>query len=56
MNALEAHGDGPSLSQLGLRKIIEEFLEAEVSERLGATTSAGVTKARVIAMAIGGVG
>jgi transposase-like protein len=35
MNALEAHAEGPSLSQLGLRKIIEELLEGEISERLG---------------------
>jgi transposase-like protein len=35
MNALEAQEGGPSLSQLGLRKIIEELLEAEVSDRLG---------------------
>jgi hypothetical protein len=35
MNALEAYREGPTLSQLGLRKIIEELLEAEVSERLG---------------------
>ena len=35
MNALEAQQEGPSLSQLGLRRIIEELLEAEVSDRLG---------------------
>jgi len=35
VNALEAHREGPSFQQLGLRKLIEELLEAEVSERLG---------------------
>lgn len=35
MNALEAQEESSSLSQLGLRKIIEELLEAEVSDRLG---------------------
>jgi putative transposase len=35
IEALEAHREGPSLTQLGLRKIVEELLEAEVSERLG---------------------
>jgi putative transposase len=35
MEALDAHREGPSLTQLGLRKIVEELLEAEVSERLG---------------------
>jgi len=34
VNALEAQEAGPSLPQLGLRKIIEELLEAEVAERL----------------------
>jgi transposase-like protein len=34
MNALEAQEESSSLSQLGLRKIIEELLEAEVTERL----------------------
>jgi transposase-like protein len=35
VNAFEAHREGPSFQQLGLRKLIEELLEAEVSERLG---------------------
>ncbi len=35
MNALGAQEEDPSLSQLGLRKIIEELLEAEVADRLG---------------------
>ncbi len=35
VNALEAQEESSSLSQLGLRKIIEELLEAEVAERLG---------------------
>ncbi len=35
VSALEAHREGPSFQQLGLRKLIEELLEAEVSERLG---------------------
>jgi len=34
MKALETDESGPSLPQLGLRKIIEELLEAEVAERL----------------------
>ena len=35
MNALEGHREGPSFQQLGMRKLIEELLEAEVEERLG---------------------
>jgi putative transposase len=35
MEALEAHEGGASLTQLGVRRIIEEMLESEVSERLG---------------------
>ena len=35
VSALEAHREGPSFQQVGLRKLIEELLEAEVSERLG---------------------
>ncbi len=35
VSALEAYEDGPSFPQLGMRKLIEELLEAEVSERLG---------------------
>lgn len=35
VNALEAHREGPSFQQLGVRKLIEGLLEAEVSERLG---------------------
>ena len=35
MNALEASDESASFSQLGLRKGIEELLEAEVSDRLG---------------------
>ena len=35
VNALETHREGPSFPQLGLRKLIEELLEAEVEERLG---------------------
>jgi len=30
-----AHREGPSLTQLGLRKIVIQLLEAEVSERPG---------------------
>lgn len=35
VNALQTHREGPSFQQLGLRKLIEELLEAEVEERLG---------------------
>jgi putative transposase len=35
MNAIEANEESASFSQLGLRKVIEELLEAEVSDRLG---------------------
>jgi transposase-like protein len=35
VNAFESHRGGPSFQQLGLRKLIEELLEAEVAERLG---------------------
>lgn len=35
VNALETHREGPSFQQLGVRKLIEELLEAEVEERLG---------------------
>ena len=35
VEAFEAYREGPSLTQLGLRKIVEELLEAEVAERLG---------------------
>jgi len=35
MKALEASEESASFSQLGLRKVIEELLEAEVSDRLG---------------------
>jgi len=56
MNALGAHEEGPSLSQLGLRKIIEELLEAEVSDRLRrGYYERGRTRARGIATAIGRV-
>jgi transposase-like protein len=35
MSALEAKEESASFSQLGLRKIVEELLEAEVTDRLG---------------------
>jgi putative transposase len=35
MNAIEAGEESASFTQLGLRKVIEELLEAEVSDRLG---------------------
>ena len=35
VEAFQAYREGPSLTQLGLRKIVEELLEAEVAERLG---------------------
>ena len=35
VRGLEEHREGPSFQQLGLRKLIEELLEAEVEERLG---------------------
>jgi transposase-like protein len=35
VKTLEGLREGPSFQQLGLRKLIEELLEAEVSERLG---------------------
>jgi len=35
VNAFETQREGPSFQQLGLRKLIEELLEAEVAERLG---------------------
>jgi putative transposase len=35
MNAIEAREESASFSQLGLRKVIEELLEAEVADRLG---------------------
>ena len=42
MNALEAQDENSSLSQLGLRKIMEELLEAEVADRLGCGPMCGV--------------
>lgn len=35
VKALETYHEGPSFPQLGVRKLIEELLEAEVAERLG---------------------